>query len=289
MPITQDKRVDLGLDPITVDWSKFEKNPERNPKDVPVGSVAYYIRKRDNRYFVDFGIVYEHYSDCVVLQKITFRDRRLVISEFTKAPVPFKDFPHQTEWRKLPKGWSWDTQLFRLISADMPPEEADFKIRLDDPATIIEAYNRGYLVNVRDVPPEHLHSIIERENGYKIVKERDDAWPQHYGNHIPPDTVGIDFLQCFGMYEAAKAACDRAEGELQEQAEMSDLDWAIHLIDADLNRWQAMYSVSEENKQRARKLLMRLDNLENVETKVDGGYIWWRMFGLRRWRCVPIE
>lgn len=283
MPITTDKRETIGLDPVTVDWSKVEGHPDYNPKEVPEGSVVYYIRKKDNRYYVDYGIVYQHYADCVLIQKLTPRDRRLVVSAFSRKPIPFSEFPYNTEWRKLPKGWSWDTRMFEIVDAPMEDEEAAYKLDLENPATIIEAYNRGYLVNVRDVPYEKIDAVIEKANGYKLTrKSKEDLYKQ-------PDTVGIDFHQCFASYAEAKQACDKAEAELAAQSEMTDEEWSVSLIDHDLDRWQKLYSISEENKRRAREFLMNRERVEDLETRIVSGGIQFKYWKNTKWMNIPVE
>lgn len=287
MPITQDKETHIGLDPVTVDWSKFEKNPNLNPMEIPIGSVVYYLRKCNNRYFVEFGIVYQNYHDCVILQKVTLRDHRMVKSEFTQKPVSFKDFPYQTEWRKLPKGWTWNTKLFEIFNGEIPDDERMFKINIDEPETIIEAYNRGYLVNQREVPYETIEAVIEKVNGYKLTRKPIDD--RSTCRREPPDSVGIHWIQCFATWADAIKARDEAEAELHAQAEMSDLEWSIKLIDHDLDRWAKIYAISDVNKGRARSFLMQLKDLENVETRVTAGGLQYKYWNRTRWMSVPIE
>ena len=288
MPYTEDKCPHIGLDPVTVNWSEFEKNPKLNPKELPIGTVAYYVKRRKNRYFVDYGIVYDNYSDCVVLQRLTFRDRRMIVSEFFKEPVPFKDFPHQTEWRKLPKGWSWNTQLFSYVMQEETDAEKNANIRLDEPETIIKAYNDGVLVNVRDVPYEKIEAVIEGKFGYKLIRKSKEP-ERVIDPDGPVDTVGIAWIQCFSTYAEAKAACDKYEAELEAQAEMSDLEWSVSLIDHDIDRWAKLRGISDENKARARDYLMGLKDLENVETRVIGEGLQYKYWKHKRWVTVPIE
>lgn len=288
MPVTYEKEPHIGLDPVTVDWSKFDRNPKFNPKEIPVGSVAYYVRRRHNRYSVDYGIVYDHYKDYVALQKVCPRDRRTVISEFFKKPVPFKEFPYQTEWRKLPKGWSWDTRLYEILNEPMTDEEACYALSADDPASIIGAYNRGYLVNVRDVPYEKISVVIEKSTGYKLVRESRES-ERVIDPLRPVDSVGVDPFQCFSTFAEAKAACDKAEAELFEQSNMTDLEWSLRLIDGDIDRWARNKGVSEENKARVRGFLMQLKDLENLETRVVGEGLQYKYWKNARWVNVPVE
>lgn len=288
MPMTTDKNPHIGLDPVTVDWSKFDKHPSLNPADIPVGSVVYYVRKIGNQYRVDYGLVYQHYKDCVAIQRVMPRDRRMVKSAFTKNPVPFKDFPHQTEWRKLPKGWTWNTELFSYAYEEMTEEEKTLPFDIRVPETIVYAYNKGYLVNVRDVPYEKIEAVIDKVNGYKLIRKAMDDHHAFVENR-PVDLVGISPFQCFSSHKDAQAACIKAEEELRAQAEMTDLEWSIHQIEQDIARWAKLYSVSEENAARVRDFLMQLDDLENVETRVCTGGIQYKKWNNARWMNVPIE
>lgn len=288
MPYTEDKRPNMGLDSVTVDWSKFEKNPNLNPKKIPIGSVAYYVKRRGNRYSVDYGIVYDNYSDCVVLQRLAFRDRRMVKSEHFKELVPFAEFPFQTEWRKLPKGWSWDTRLFEIIQQEPTEAEKNMVIRLDEPETIIAAYNAGVLVNVRDVPYEKIEAVIEGKYGYKLIRKSRE--PERIADpDRPVDTIGIHWCQCFSSYVEAKTACDRYEAELREQAALSDAEWSEYHIREDVARWANLHGISDENKNRALSFLLGLDNLEDVETRVIGEGLQWKYYNKKRWATLPIE
>ena len=290
MPHTTDNDINIGFDPVTIDWTKFEKNPNLNPMSNPEGSVAYYIRKRHNKYFVEYGIVYQHYHDCVIIQNLALRDRRMVNSIYSKKPIPFKDFPYVTPWYKLPKGWNWDTRLFSIENEDMSKEEREWfdNGRIDNPESIIEGYNKGYLVNVRDVPYETIDTVIEKSDGYKLIKKSRES-ERIIDPNRPVDTVGVSHLQLFNTYAEAKAACKKAEQELIDQSEMTDLDWTIHLMDNDLNRWARNYGISDENKRRARSFLMELKDLENVETRVTGEGIQYKYWNKTKWMTVPID
>lgn len=290
MPHTENKDVNIGIDPVTIDWSKFERNPELNPMDNPIGSVAYYIHKRHNKYSVKYGIVYQHYHDCVIIQNVDLRDRRMVKSIYSKKPIPFKDFPYATPWYKLPKGWNWDTRLFEIIDEGMTEDEKEWfdNGRIDKPESIIEGYNKGFLVNVRDIPYETIDAVIEKAEGYKLIRKSRES-ERIIDPNRPVDTVGVCHLQIFDTYAEAKEACRKAEQELLNQAEMSDLDWTIHLMDNDLNRWAKNYGISDENKARARQFLMELKDLENIETRVALDGIQYKYWKNTKWMSVPID
>lgn len=281
MPHTTDRNYNVGLDPVTINWTHFNAGAAVNPKTFPVDSVVYYVAKHGNYYTVEFGIVLEHYMDAVCLQKIELRENVTVISEFAPAPVLLKDFPDQTEWRKLPRGWHSTMELFQYSSIDWTKEEKEFlTFKIDDLDAILRAYKAGVFVDVRDNPHSVIHSVIEKQ-GYKLVKYRQST--------VPPDTVGIDFWQCFSTYEEALKRVREYTDELKAQAEMTDLEWSIHEIDRDLDHWAALYHVSDENKARARAFLMNLKDLENIETRICNGSIQYKHWQKTRWMSIPVD
>lgn len=294
MPHTTDKAHRVGLDPVTVDWARLNKNPKVNPKDIPIGSVVYFVRKKQNAYFVDYGLCIDHYKDCVAIQRVERRDRTLVSSEFTKKPVPIADFPNVTEWRKLPKDWwtRWRGHIFEYTSEPMTEEEAAFRIAPDEPQTIVEAYNRGYLVNVGDNPHSKIDCVIDKANGYRLEKRYEwEGFGKTADNYrfVHQDVVGIDFWQCFTTYQAAQEACDKYREALEAQAKLTDLEWSILLINKDIDRWAARHQASSANKASAKAYLMRLKDLENVETRVTHEGIQYKYWKNTRWLDVPIE
>lgn len=81
-----------------------------NPKSFPVGSVVYFLRykKRSSEKEIWFGTVLEHYASEIAIQLYDLRDTRMI------EGVPVKNFKTPSKWKKLPKGWSWDTVLFEI-------------------------------------------------------------------------------------------------------------------------------------------------------------------------------
>ena len=76
---------------------------------------------------------------------------------------------------------------------------------------------------------------------------------------------------------------------MQNQANMTDLEWTISLINHDVDRWAALNGVSDENCERARSFLLGLKDIENVETRVISEGLQWKYWKKTRWATVPIE
>ena len=284
---TEDKISHVGIDPVCVNWEMLEKNPDLNPKEIPEGRCVFFIRKSQNCYFVDFGLVYAHYHDGIAIQRVEFPDRRMVKSVFTPEPVPFKEFPHRTDYAKLPKGWSWNTPLFEIVFREPTEAEKSFSLNLydpDAPSRIAEAYQQGILVNVRDNESAKIKSVIEKQ-GYYLAKEHYD----YIGGNYSPDTVMLSPAQVFTTYESALENCKKYEEELTEQADMTDLEWAEKTIREDVERWAGLYHIQDGDRQRVLDFLLGHKDLENLETKLDRGHLVWRIYGKTRWNAIPVN
>lgn len=70
------------------------------------GDIVYWCHSEGNgRYTVKYGMVDEQFSDAVVIDYLTARERRLVNG------IPIDEFESETKYKKLPKGWTYDTSV----------------------------------------------------------------------------------------------------------------------------------------------------------------------------------
>lgn len=219
------------------------------------------------------GIVVENYTDGVVLQMIEPKDTRKI------GGVPVKDYPAASEWRKLPKGWSWGTNLLPEMTGsdniffdeDVPTPTGKL---MSNPVDILELYKAGFLVNVQDNDHCKFKSEVDNRYGYRIVKEYGEPWSPF---------VSLNWRDAHDTYAGAKAVVDAEEAELKRQSELTDLEWSVEQIDRDINRWAHLFGKTELEKERLREWLMALKDLENVETRISNGALEWKYFKNKRW------
>lgn len=69
---------------------------------------------------------------------------------------------------------------------------------------------------------------------------------------------------------------------------MSDYEWSVFLINKELNRWQNIYSISNEIIEKYRNFLLNLDDVENIEVRIYGSDIQWKRFKNSRWANIEI-
>lgn len=247
-----------------------------NKKDIPIGSVAYFVDKfkyqvPGHTWGVSFGIVEEHYTTEVCLQLLEPRDTRLIDG------VPISECPYVGPWRKLPKGWSCDTKLF-IESNSGPLELPDAK----DPDAILNAYKSGILVNVQDNRHVVARAEVDKHHGWRLKLEE----LQHtFG---PQSYVSVPFSLVYQTYDEAKAIVDAEYAEFDRQASLSDYDWSVEQIDRKLDHWAHLYGISDDVKETCRNRLLDFDHVEDLEVRTFKGNLEWKYFKNSRWTALKI-
>lgn len=238
------------------------------------GDIVYWCHKESNGYRVKFGMVYEQFSDAVIIDYLVPRERRLVNG------TPIEEFKSEERYRKLPKGWSWNTRLYEITYRDFTDEENDCLIDISVPETIKEAYDKGFLVKDSTI----FHGVIESEiskDGYRIVKKY-PMWEHHI------DHVSILPYKVYSTYEEAKEEVNTHNNELKRQAALSDLEWAIEQIDKQLDRWKLYSSCSNKEIQGYRDFLLAQDNVEDIEVRIVQGGLQWKYWNKKRWNYIEV-
>ena len=242
------------------------------------GDVAYWVERRRHspyEYYVNYGIVDEEFSDAVCVDRLHIRDNRYI------NDIPYKEFPSVTKWQKLPKGWTYNTELF-----EMEWRNNDWAVlntlRIDNPEDIKKALELGILVYLKDYDQTVPHSEVSNKLGWRVRKEHDNS------SYIYP-YVTLQKDNAFKTYEEAQAVIDAQEAEWKRQSELTDEEWSIEQIDHDLQRWAKIYSKSSEEVQRVRDFLLGMDKIEDIETRVFGEDFQWKYWKNKKWRTIVLD
>ena len=242
------------------------------------GDVVYWVgRRRHSPYecYVDYGIVDEEFSDGVCVDRLHIRDNRYI------NDIPYKEFPSVTKWQKLPKGWTYNTELF-----EMEWRNNDWAVlntlRIDNPEDIKKALELGILIYLKDYDQTVPHSEVSNKLGWRIRKEHDNS------SYIYP-YVTLQKDNAFKTYEEAQAVIDAQEAEWKRQSELTDEEWSIEQIDHDLQRWAKIYSKSSEEVQKIRDFLLGMDKVEDIETRAFGEDFQWKYWKNKKWRTIVLD
>lgn len=236
------------------------------------GDIVYWCHQCGNKYEVHWGMVDEQFSDAVCIDYLHIKEHRVVNG------IPFNEFESETRYRKLPKGWNYNTELFTLTS-EIPKELNSGILKLDNPEYLINLYNKGILVKDSEISRANIDVDITNE-GYKLIKQcpRDD-------HHISRISIRPDRL--YFTYCEAKEEVDKNIAEFQRQANLSEYDWSVEQIDKSLNLWAALYNINDKIKKAHRDWLLSMDNIENIETRVFGD-IQWKYWKNKKWNNIEI-
>lgn len=245
-----------------------------NRKDLPVGSVGYFVERSNNppyEYQVHFGIVKVHYPGEIALQLYELVDVRLING------TPIKEFETPTRWMKLPKGWTYSTKLYDLSFGEFNHDPSDYN--LEKPEDILKAIDNGILVKVQDNDHARIETEIDKKDGFRIVR-----------NYPPYDFyrtyVTVRFDKVYATYEEAKKELDAINAEFERQSELSDYDWSLEQIDKDINKCVAMAYITEKQGKEYRQRLIDMGKVEDIETRVFNGGLQWKYWKKKKWQTL---
>lgn len=234
--------------------------------------IVYWHRQRGYEHFAEVGRVDEHFSDAVIIDLLEPKETRFVDG------VPLDDVPFVGEWHKLPKGWTYNTVLFNLEWRNDELKQYPYNIR--DKKGIRELYERGLLVRSCEKFQGEINTEITKE-GWRLVK--------HYPMGQSKVThVSVAPFKVYSTYEEAEKEVNDYLAELQRQASLSDYEWSVELIQNTLNRWQKIYGIPDDVKQKHFDWIISLKNVEDISVRISGGNIQWKYEKNKRWNDVDL-
>lgn len=243
-------------------------------RNLPIGTIAYYIEKHgDSDWRISWGKIIDHYPSVVVLELYDRFDTRQVNG------IPFDDFPWRTPFKKLPKGWSYDTKLYEITYAEYPREIKDEmnSLNFSNPQDIQKAIDKRYIVPRSEIDYSHIEVEFKANEGYRLYKTT-------YRDDYHPATTTENIWEIFTDYADAQKYCDEHYAEIKIEANMTDYEWSVYQIDRTLST--CLYD--ETRRMAARKILLEMDRIEDIETKSSFGGIQWRYCNKVRWNDINV-
>ena len=239
------------------------------------GDIVYWCHHAGNAdYSVEYGMVDEQFSDAIIIDYIVPRERRRVDG------IPIDEFQTEQRYRKLPKGWSYNTRLFEITYDELTSEEIAYTLDLKNPESIKYAYDKGWLVKDCNIYHGTIDSEITKE-GFRIVKKY-PMWESHIDHtSVRPDKV-------YFTYKEAQDEVETNIAEFNRQASLSDYDWSVEQIDKTLKFYQKLHSVSDNEIKRYRDWLLGMSNVEDIETRISLGNIQWKYWKNKRWNNIEL-
>ena len=240
-------------------------------KSVKPGDVVYWVNRNGGDVTVKFGIVDDVFTDGVWVNFISPKERRMIDG------VPLEHFISETRWRKLPKGWTYNTELFKITYRD--PIEP---IKISDKEGIKAAYQRGDLVLDSTLFWGNVEAVIDRNAGFRVVLKY-PMWKTH------SSSTSLRYDEVFTEYEDAEKKAEELRVEFRRQCNLTDEEWAIEQITKDVKRWKYFTGASDEDANRILAFFAELDNIVDVETRISGVDLQWKYWKKKKWHDVNPE
>lgn len=209
-------------------------------------------------YFVNFGL-YNYTNDVgdVVLSLLRLNEYRTIDG------VSVLDMKFPTEWQRLPKKWTYNTELFKLDwnrNFSTKLKVYNIKNRHDLKVAIEEEY----LTTLTD-PLYRFESEVDRNTAsWRIVKRY---------NSTAPLTVTRKSNEIFDSYEEAEKHRNNIIKELERKCALSDEEWSIEEMEKTFNRYNKFYPNKSEYLSKARDIILKLEHIEDVAVRIFDGYI----------------
>lgn len=246
--------------------------PRNKTTELQHGDVVYFV----DRSSVQVGVFDERIDSAgySYVDLIQLADHRYIDG------VPIQDFHSETEWRPLPKGWTYDTQLFKLEHRRPEWEQKmAYELRWSNPRDVKKALEKGVAVLSKNVFQGVIEAEIDRHKGFRVVKKY-PHWTQVY---CRPKTDYVRVLdgELFRSYDQAKKRLEEMKEIWKKEADMTDDEWSIAMISQDLARVDSHYAGI------CREFLLAMPDIWDVETKVSDGVVYWRRYENRtEWKPI---
>lgn len=241
-----------------------------------MGQVVYYCKRNryDYSYNVAYGLVDDIWSDKVALKLLCAKDLRLING------IPYNEFKTPTHWQKLPKGWTYNTELFKQ---DWKTEGGLNAYRVDDPDEILAFYNKGLLIDADKKDWSHIEAEIDSKLGWRLIRKYDSSEDPRFHSTFY-------YHELFYTFNEAQKWIDDYNAELKRQAALSDEEWSLEQIEHEVSRYIGFYYADEpirnEKKQKIMEWFKAFKDIEDVECRLFGGVLQWKYWENKRWNDI---
>lgn len=268
---TKAERKALGYD--LTEKVKRQIEMDKTNRALKIGTVVFYISGSIGKRTIEFGTIDFHYPGAVHLSLYDLPRKRAIDG------VPIDQIHFPTPFKKLPKNWTYDTELYKVTYLPCPPEVAEEAKHLSPRKAedIRRAIDIGFLVNRRDVDYSNIETNFSKGDGWQIVK-------RYAPFSTPLLNIYKPTFEIYQTYEEAEEVVKAEERQLKIESEMSDEEWSIYQIDRTL----AKISMPETDREKYRSFLLSLDKIEDVVVRLSDGIIQWKYDKNKRWNNIEV-
>jgi hypothetical protein len=251
-------------------------------RDIKEGQIVFFLERHNTQphdFYIGYGVVDFYSCTDVCVDWLGRKDNRIVVTLDGKR-THFAEFKNDTEYRKLPKGWTYDTKLYDIEYDNSDAETINKILSLKGvDKQVRTAYDCGILVKKTLTDYEGIDATVDKD-GYKLSRKL-QMWVQHRTG----GTYRYDEL--FATFVEAKKALDDYEAEQTRIANLSDREWVLEDVHKTVNRHKNIYHESDEYYENVLDFFEnRCDNVEDVDVRIYGGVIQWKYYNKKKWNSL---
>ena len=239
----------------------------------PQGSVVYYIESVQNTQLVKFGLAHEYFHDALRVKLLHVKDARLING------IPYSEFETPTRKKKLPKGWTYNTVLWEEDCSESLFDKIG-GIQLNEPDKILEAYNKGYLIDAEKYDDSWIEAVIEQD-GYYLKRVYPSLYNQPQRRTNP--YIFVPYHKVYHTFEEAQKVVDDWKAEQQRKGQLTDFEWNKEALEYELGRFQRMYNKSDEDIQQIKDFILTRPDFEDLDFKIGQGMFQFKNYKRKRW------
>lgn len=254
--------------------------------DCKLGDIVYYVdyvkNNNDDQPRIRFGTVNDMFSDGLYLDLYVAKDMRTVMCEYDGwKPVLITDFKPDNRWHKLPKGWTYNTQLYKYGTADGAEDimKCIYDSNYDNPASLKDLIIKGYLVK-KDTQPHLIVDDDVTKDGYKIVRCISES------GYYNPDHELVSWNKAYADYSGAESELNAYTTELKRVASLTDEEWSKEQIEHTLARYKSFGQIDNETISKIRDYLYKQKNIEDIETRITHEGFQYKYFKNKKWITI---
>lgn len=250
-------------------------------RNIKEGQIVFFLERFNTQphdFYIGYGVVDFYSCTDVCVDWLGLKDNRIVVTLDGKR-TPFAEFKNDMEYRKLPKGWTYNTKLYDIEYDDSDAETKNEILSLKGiDKQVRMAYDCGMLVKKTLIDYENIDAFVDKD-GYKLSRKLP------YGMHRTGSTYRYDEL--FATFNEAKQVLDAYKAEQTRRANLSDREYALEDIRKTVNRHKNIYHESDEYYKKVLDFFEnRCDNVEDVEVRIYGGVIQWKYYNKKKWNSL---
>ena len=283
---------DEGDFPCEIDKAKEVSNISR--PDLRVGDIAYWVERANygycsyNGFWVKYGIVDEVWKDCYVVNYLVPYEEVIITidneNHTFKTFAEMQDFINNMSYRKLPKGWTYNTKLFTWRTVN--PIKAEGSVK--NPEDVKKAVECGSLVRPKmKVTNDGFPADVVEKHGWKLTMSPTSGRDSSH-TYISSDIL-LDKYYTFSTWEDAEKLAKILKQEKEWSANLTDSEYVEIRILRVLNKAQERIfgenALTAKEAKRIYKFMIKQKRFDEIECRWLGRFQW-RYYDSKKWYTV---